>query len=90
MIKPPHELFGEILLEAGRSQEAAQMFAVSLARQPNRARSVLGSARAARAMGDAGGAAQSYSEFLRIWHEADSQLPELAEARKVGKSAGGE
>ena len=42
VIKPPHELYGEILLQAGRPQEAAQMFAVSLSREPNRARSVLG------------------------------------------------
>ena len=90
VIKPPHELFGEVLLAAGRNQEAAQMFAASLSRQPNRARSVLGTARAAKAMGDAQAAAQAYSEFLRIWREADSELPELAEARRVGKAAGGE
>jgi tetratricopeptide (TPR) repeat protein len=90
VIKPPHELFGELLLAAGRNQEAAQMFAVSLSRQPNRARSVLGAARAAKAMGDAQAATQAYSELLRIWREADSDLPELAEARRVGKAAGGE
>ena len=66
------------------------MFAASLSRQPNRARSVLGAARAAKAMGDAQAATQAYSEFLRIWREADSNLPELAEARRVGKAAGGE
>jgi len=63
------------------------MFAVSLARQPNRARSVLGSARAAQAMGDAQAAAQAYSDFLHLWREADLNLPELAEARKFAKTA---
>ena len=86
-IKPPHELLAEVLLAAGRNQEAAQMFAVSLARQPNRARSVLGSARAAHAMGDAEVAAQAYADFLRLWREADLNLPELAEARKFAQSA---
>jgi tetratricopeptide (TPR) repeat protein len=87
VIKPPHELLAEVLLAAGHDQEAAQMFAVSLARQPNRARSLLGSARAAQAMGDAQAAAQAYSDFLLIWREADSNLPELAEARKFAKTA---
>jgi tetratricopeptide (TPR) repeat protein len=87
VIKPPHELLAEVLLSAGRNQEAAQMFAVSLARQPSRARSVLGSARAAQAMGDAQAAAQAYSDFLRLWREADLNLPEVAEAQKFAKMA---
>jgi tetratricopeptide (TPR) repeat protein len=87
VIKPPHELCGELLLEAGRNQEAAQAFAMSLARQPNRARSLLGRARAAKAIGDEQAAAERYSEFLRIWRDADPELPELAEARKMAKSA---
>jgi tetratricopeptide (TPR) repeat protein len=90
VIKPPHELYGEILLQAGRPQEAAQMFAASLSREPNRARSVLGSARAAKAMGDARGASQAYAEFLRVWHEADPGLPEINEARTLGKTTGGD
>ena len=47
LIKPSHELFGEILLRAGKPAEAAEMFKVALQRQPNRARSLLGAARAA-------------------------------------------
>jgi tetratricopeptide (TPR) repeat protein len=79
VIKPPHELCGEVLLAAGRNQEAAEMFAASLAREPNRARSLLGRARAAKAMGNG----HSYAEFLKVWQEADEQLPELAEAQKA-------
>jgi hypothetical protein len=48
LVKPSHELFGEILLQAGRHEEAAQAFATSLFRQPGRARSVEGAARAAQ------------------------------------------
>ncbi|HYV09907.1 MAG TPA: hypothetical protein VE980_03275 [Pyrinomonadaceae bacterium] len=47
LIKPSHELFGEILLRAGKPAEAAEQFKVSLQRQPNRARSLLGASRAA-------------------------------------------
>jgi tetratricopeptide (TPR) repeat protein len=47
VIKPSHELLGEILLRAGRPKEAARQFARALERQPNRARSLLGATRAA-------------------------------------------
>jgi hypothetical protein len=46
LIKPSHELFGEILLRAGKPTDAAEQFKISLLRQPNRARSLLGLARA--------------------------------------------
>ena len=46
LIKPSHELFGEILLRAGRPAEASEQFKISLLRQPNRARSLAGLARA--------------------------------------------
>jgi tetratricopeptide (TPR) repeat protein len=46
LIKPSHELLGEILLRAGRHEEAAQAFATSLFRQPARARSLKGAAQA--------------------------------------------
>jgi tetratricopeptide (TPR) repeat protein len=50
LIKPSHELFGEILLRAGKPAEAAEQFKVSLQRQPNRARSLLGANEAQKAM----------------------------------------
>jgi tetratricopeptide (TPR) repeat protein len=81
VIKPSHELFGEILLKARRPAEAAQQFATSLARQPNRARSLLGAARAAAQSGDQQGAAAAYAKFLEIWRQADADLSELDEAR---------
>lgn len=81
LIKPSHELFGEILLSAGRPKEAAEQFALSLMRQPNRARSLLGAARAAARSGDASRAAEAYSNFLRQWQHGDESLSELREAR---------
>jgi tetratricopeptide (TPR) repeat protein len=81
LIKPSHELLGEILLRAGKAKEAAEQFAISLARQPNRARSLLGMARAAAKMNDANVAAESYARLLKIWEKADEPLPELREAK---------
>ena len=82
LIKPSHELFGEILLRAGKPTEAARQFTTALQRQPNRARSLLGLARAAAQSGDKAKAAAIYAELLRLWSQADAQLPELREARE--------
>ena len=81
LIKPTYELFGEILLRAGKPQEAAQQFATSLLRHPNRARSLLGAARAAADNGDREEAVEWYSKLLAVWTQADPTLPELQEAR---------
>jgi tetratricopeptide (TPR) repeat protein len=81
LIKPSHELFGELLLRAGKHDEAREQFKVSLSRQPNRARSLLGAARAAAKAGDQGAAVTSYKQLLEQWQQADEGLPELSEAR---------
>ena len=87
LIKPSHELFGEILLAAGRPKEAAHQFEVALTRQPYRARSLLGAARAAARNGDAKTAAEIYSAFARQWQQADPQSAELREAQDYLKQA---
>ena len=88
MIKPSHELFGEILLRAGHPKEAAQQFATSLLRHPNRARSLLGAARAAAKNADPQGAAHAYAQFSRQWQQGDAKLPERDEAQNYLKQAG--
>lgn len=87
LIKPSHELLGEILLRAGRPVEAAEEFKTSLLRQPNRARSLLGSARAARDM-KSPEAARAYASFWQVWSQADSQLSELREAIEYVEKVG--
>jgi len=48
LIKPSHELFGEILLHAGRREEAARQFATALFRHPGRLVSLRGAEQASR------------------------------------------
>jgi predicted Zn-dependent protease len=86
LIKPTHELFGEILLRAGKPADAAAQFHTALLRQPNRARSLLGLARAAAQSGDQTTATTTYAKFLDQWKQADEGLPELREARDYVKS----
>ena len=87
LIKPTHELFGEILLRAGKPAEAAEQFKVALLRQPNRARSLLGAARAAAQTGNQSGALTAYTALLEQWKQADANIVELREARDYLKQA---
>ncbi len=87
LIKPTHELFGEILLRAGKPAEAAEQFKVALLRQPNRARSLLGAARAAAQTGNQSGALTAYATLIEQWKQADAGLLELREARDYLKQA---
>ncbi|MBA3768641.1 MAG: tetratricopeptide repeat protein, partial [Acidobacteria bacterium] len=64
IIKPSHELFGEVLLRAGRPAEAEAQFKTALLRQPNRPRSLLGLARTAKSS-DKKLAARAYADYLR-------------------------
>jgi hypothetical protein len=87
IIKPSHELFGDVLLRAGRPAEAAAQFKTALLRQPNRPRSLLGLARASAKSGDGKLAAQTYADYLRTQERADARAAELAEARDYLKQA---
>ena len=87
LIKPSHELFGEVLLSANKPKEAAEQFERALLRQPNRARSLLGKARALAKSGDTKAALEAYSKFARQWDQADAGLPELREAQDYLKQA---
>lgn len=84
-IKPSHELLGEMLLRADKAKEATQAFAMSLQRQPNRARSLLGAARAAAKSGDSQNAMNYYSRFAEQWKNSDRPLAEIREAQNYMK-----
>jgi len=76
------------LLQSGRPAEARQQFEAALLREPNRARSLIGLARAQAKAGASADATAAYSDFLKIWKQADAGLPELAEARGYLQQAG--
>ena len=80
--KPPRELEGEILVDAGRPEEARTAFRRALRRTPRRARSLLGLARAAAASGHTAEAARAYAEVEAVWSRAEEGWPGLREARE--------
>ncbi|RMH40784.1 MAG: hypothetical protein D6688_12440, partial [Alphaproteobacteria bacterium] len=77
IVKPSHELYGELLLVAGRPAEARARFEAALARAPRRALSLLGLARAAEAAGDAEAARTALADLDTVWHRADADVREL-------------
>ena len=79
---PAHELYGELLLELDRPAEALTHFTETLKRTPGRPKAIYGIARAARRAGDTRTAIERYSEFLELWKQADTDRPELADARQ--------
>ena len=81
MVKPAHELAGELLLAQQKPAEAREEFERSLARAPGRALSILGLARAAAKSGDQTTATEAYRQLAAVWHAADMDLPELSELR---------
>jgi predicted Zn-dependent protease len=66
IVKPSHELLGEVLLSRGRAPEACSEFQKALARAPGRALSLDGLARAARAAGLEELAARTAAELRRV------------------------
>jgi tetratricopeptide (TPR) repeat protein len=80
-VKGADELYGELLLQAGRPKDAIVWFQRALTRTPNRSRAVLGLARATAKAGDAAASRRAYQQFFANWKTADANLPELTEAR---------
>ena len=79
-IKPVHELYGEILLDLGRAEDAVAMFETSLRRMANRPRSLLGLARANAALGNDMIAAENYGRVAALW-EGRAGIAGLDEAK---------
>ena len=80
-VKPPYELYGEVLLELDRPADALAKFETSLLRMPNRMRSLLGAARAANATGDRAAARNYYGTLAGFWI-GESDDPGYSEAQR--------
>jgi tetratricopeptide (TPR) repeat protein len=76
-----HEEIAETLMRLGQVKDAAAEYARALDKHPKRARSILGSARAAAKLGDATAARAWYQQLVELWSGADEGTDGLAEAR---------
>ncbi len=77
IVKPSHELLGEVLLQLGRFSHAQRAFERALALAPMRARSLVGLAHAAARNGDDKAAARAHTMLKEIWHSGDAGPQEL-------------
>ncbi|HEU5041147.1 MAG TPA: hypothetical protein VFT84_10020 [Gemmatimonadales bacterium] len=88
VVKPSHELLGEILLAMGRAGEAQREFTSSLALAPRRPLSLLGLARSAAAAGDTAVSARAWADLRQVWRTAEPGIPGLDEAARAVSATG--
>jgi hypothetical protein len=73
---------GAVLPDRNDAAAALQEYRETLRTDPNRFRSVLGTARAAKAAGESATAKEAYQQLLTLCADADTERPELTEARQ--------
>jgi len=83
IVKPSHELLGEVLLARQRPGEAQHEFARALALAPGRARALAGLVRAAAAAGDREVAATTLRQLEASWRRADGDAYDLTALRQL-------
>jgi hypothetical protein len=79
---PMRELLGDLLLEVNEPGLALKEYEASLQLARNRYRGFYGAAKAAQRSGDPGKARIYYEKLVVLCSKADTQRPELAEAKK--------
>ncbi|MBI2404372.1 MAG: hypothetical protein HYV20_16865 [Gemmatimonadetes bacterium] len=82
-VLPAREVLADLLLDAGRYAEARSAYEAVLKKEPGRARSVFGAARAAELAGDGAAARSGYQRYLELVQGGDAQRPEVAAAKKA-------
>ena len=82
IVKPSHELFGEVLLGLGRTADAKLQFEMALQRAPRRSQSLAGLARVARAIEDGELEARVCEELDSILAVADQPVREASPCHK--------
>jgi len=80
-VLPARELLADLLLELNQPDAALTEYQAVLRTDPNRFRSVLGEARAAKQSGDTAAAHDAYQKLVALSKSAASERPELAEAK---------
>ena len=66
-LQPVHELAGDLYLELGDYEVAADLYETSLSRMANRPKAILGAARSYAGMGDVDKAKDHYKAFDAVW-----------------------
>jgi tetratricopeptide (TPR) repeat protein len=84
-LAPARELYGFMLLEAGRAVDALKAFEAVTKKEPNRFLALYGAGKAAEAARQPARAKGYYRQIVRICGAAAPDRPELVYARKMAK-----
>ena len=80
-VLPAAELYGDMLAESGQFADALAAYRSALQRSPRRFNSVIGAARAAKALGDKPMAAEYYAQITAIASDRSKNRKAVEEAR---------
>jgi tetratricopeptide (TPR) repeat protein len=83
IVKPTHELMGDLLLALDQPKEAQREFARALELAPGRSLALLGLARAAQAAGDTAVEHRALDRLGHNWSAADSGLPMVLQYQQL-------
>ena len=81
VLTPARELYGDMLLERGKTADALAAFEATIHKEPNRLNAIAGAAKAADLLGDKAKAKDYYQKLTTIAGNADTIRPDLAAAR---------
>jgi hypothetical protein len=84
-IAPARELYGFMLLDAGRGKEALAAFEAVTKKEPNRFLALYGAGKAAEASKQPAKAKGYYEQIAKMCADAAADRPELVYARKMAK-----
>jgi tetratricopeptide (TPR) repeat protein len=84
-IAPAREMYGAMLLEAGRAREALVAFEAVAKKEPNRFLALYGAGKAAEATKQTAKAKGYYKQIVATCADAGTERPELQYARKMAK-----
>jgi tetratricopeptide (TPR) repeat protein len=80
-VLPARELLADLLLQMGDPKGALTEYELSLRSEPNRFRSLLGKARAAKQAGELAASREAYQKLVALTGKGEAERPELAEAK---------
>ncbi len=78
-LAPARELYGVMLLDRGKAQDALAAFEATLKKEPNRLAAYIGAAKAAKQAGSSAKAKNYTAKVVALTREADTERPEISE-----------
>src|SRR4029079_15316147 len=82
-LAPARELYGAMLLDRGKANEAFAAYEAVLKKEPNRLAAFVGATNSANAVGDQAKPREYAAQIARLTADADASRPELMKIRET-------